>query len=313
MENIIPVDILMLHYVGDGIKQDMKFPGYWQYQYGVNAQEVVAKLLNKNLLRIADIDVSLQHMEVKGLKEILSSAGLKSTGKKGDLVARIVNEIDRQSLSALDLPGYIVRTDLGEKILADNERPDMKEYYEAKLIYGEDESALSAVKLISARKFKDAEKYIKTRQEYKSEEFDEFLDFHVKALDEYTGYEDKIKSCIIYSVMAGGSRSNLANYLMIELYGIDIPKQTVNRVMKYLLAMRNYLSTKKMVAELPVGDEYGYYIKSMKDERCCEFCKQIENHYFRCSEAKLGITYPPFDVCESDYCRCYASVGMKKR
>lgn len=309
MGNITPVEILMLNYVRDGIKSDMKFPGYWQYQYGVNAQEVVVELLNKNLLEIADADVSLQHMEVKELKQILSSAGLKVSGKKADLVERIFNEINKQSLLSLGLPTYLTRTDAGEKVLEENARPDMKEYYEAKLIYGDDESALSAVKLISARKFKDAEKYIKTRQEYKSEEFEEFLDFHVKALDEYTGYEDKIKSCIIYSVMAGGSRSDLANYLMIGLYGIDIPKQTVNRVMKYLTGIKRFLDTKKFAEVLPKSK---YTICTMKDERTCKACRKREGKLFLASKAELGVNYPPFDDCKSGYCRCFASTVIKK-
>lgn len=93
----------------------------------------------------------------------------------------------------------------------------------------------------------------------------------------------------------------------------DMVEQTLNRVRKYLIAMRDYLRTKKMAAESPARYECGYYIKSAKDERCCEFCKQIENHYFKSSEAELGITYPPFDVCESDFCRCYATFELKKK
>lgn len=313
MENVTPVEMLMLRYVGKGIEADKDFPGYWKYQYNVNAQELVDSLLNKGLLKTGGVDVSLQHMETKELKEILAKAGLKVSGKKGDLVARIVEGIDEQSLLALHLQTYIVRSEKGEKILAENERPDMKEHFETKIVYGNKESVLTSLELIANKKFKEVEANINNLQSYDKNIFSEFLDFHIETLKEYGEYEVRIKSCIIYSFMSGNSRGNMDRQIMREVCGVDIPNDVFQKVKKYLIVMKDYLALKEMDKPLPLDYVYGYNIKSMNDERCCDFCQQMEGRFFEASEAVIGITYPPFNHCKHGYCRCYASVKMEKR
>lgn len=307
MNDITPVEILMLDYVGDGIRQDMKFPGYWEYQYGVDAQEVIAGLFKKNFLQIADTDVSLQHMEVKGLKEILSSAGLKVSGKKADLIERISNGVDKQLLSAWGVPAYFIRTDAGDKILEDNARSDMKEYLEAVMVYGDKNNALKAINAIEERNFSEAEKYIPDLQKYDAYVLESFLDFHIKALGEHADYETKIKLCVIYSFMAGKSRSNLAKYLMAELYVKDIPEDVFMRVNKYLIGLKGFLEMKDYAEIFPKSK---YTIHTMKDERTCKVCKKREGKSFPVSKAEFGVNYPPFDDCTCEYCRCYASISI---
>lgn len=306
MENITPVEILMLNYVGDGIKQDMKFPGYWQYQYGVNAQEVIVGLLNKNLLRIADVDVSLQHMEVKGLKEILSSVGLKVSGKKDDLVERIFNGVDKQSLLTLGLPTYFIRTDAGDKVLEENARPDLKEYLEAVMVYGDEDNALKAVNAIEEKNYNEAEKYIHDLQKYDKDIFNSFLDFHIKSLGEYTEYDLHMKSCLLFGVMAGNS--GIAHILIKELYNVDIPENVLEKVKKYFSGLKEFIELKMLVEDVP---KLKYTIRNMKDERTCKGCKKREGKSFPASKAEFGVNYPPFDDCACDYCKCYASVSMK--
>jgi len=313
MENVTPVEILMLRYVGKGIEADRDFPGYWKYQYNVNAQELVVGLLNRGFLKIGDIDVSLQHMEIKALKEILATAGLKVSGKKEDLIARIVEGIDEQSLLALHLQTYIVRSEKGEKILAENECPDMKKYFEAKEVYGNKESVLPTLELIANKKFKQAEANISNLQSYDKNIFSEFLDFHIETLEEYEEYELRIKSCIIYSLMSANSRGDTAGQIMKEVCGVDIPNDVFQKVKKYLIAMKDYLTLKEMDKSLPVGYVYGYNIKSMNDEKCCDFCQQMAGRFFEVSEAIIGTTYPPFNHCNQGFCRCYASAKMEKR
>lgn len=307
MNDITPVEILMLDYVGGGIRQDMKFPGYWQYQYGVDAQEVIAGLLEKNFLQIADTGVSLQHMEVKELKEILSNVGLKVSGRKSDLVERILG-IDKQSLLTMGLPAYFIRTDRGNKILVENARPDMREYFEAVMVYGDKNNALKVVNAIEKRDFNAAEKNIPDVQKYDKDIFDSFLNFRIKSLGRYAEYETKIKLCVIYSFMAGKNRSNLAKYLMDELYVKDIPEDVFMRVHKYLTGIKSFLEVKKFAETFPKSK---YTIYTMKDERTCKVCKKREGKSFPVSKAELGVSFPPFDDCTCEYCRCYASISIK--
>lgn len=307
MNDITPVEILMLDYVGGGIRQDMKFPGYWQYQYGVDAQEVIAGLLEKNFLQIADTGVSLQHMEVKELKEILSKMGMKVSGKKADLVERIVKETDAQSLLLLDLPTYYVRTDAGNNILDAYTRPDMKKYLEAVMIYGDKERAFNSISAIRQKNYGNAEKYIMHLEKYDIDVFNGFTDFHIKGLGAYSEYEAEIKACIIYSFMAGNSRSDLAKYLMIELYRIEVPDEIFTKVNKYLLGMKSFFEIKGLGETLP---KVKYVIHTMKDERVCKVCKKREGKTFLASKAELGVNFPPFDDCTCECCRCYASVSL---
>lgn len=313
MENITPVEMLMLNYVREGIKSNMDFPNYWHYQYGADAKQVVVNLLNKGLLQLGDVDISLQHMETKDLKEILKKAGLKVSGKKVDLVERIINEIDKQSLLALGLPVYIIRSEMGDRILSEGYQDGMKEYYEAKIIYGDREAVLPILELIANKKFKEAEKYIENPQKYDEKVFSEYVDFHIETLEPYQDYELRMKACTIYATMAG--KSNIARKILDAVCDINIPTEVFEKVRKYLIAMKDYLLMKETGRGLSreiSGCRYVYTIRSMGDERCCGFCKMMEGHTFEVSEAMFGINYPPFQKCTCSYCRCFVSVKSEK-
>lgn len=311
MKDVTPVEMLMLKYVGKGIESNRNYPGYWQYQYNVNAQELIANLLNKGFLILGDIDVSLQHLETKELKDILAKAGLKVSGKKGDLIERIINGIDKQSLLALGLPVYIIRSEIGDRILSEGHQDGMKEYYEAKIIYGDRELVLPILELIANKKFKEAERGIENLQSYDKKVFSEFMDFHINTLEQYSEYELRIKACLLYAYMSG--KSSIARNLMNDVCGTEIPLNVFEKTKKYLLSMKDFLLINKMANISLSNGEYGYYIKSANDEKCCKYCRQMEGVFFKASEANLGITYPPFEHCENDFCRCRVSTTLITR
>lgn len=303
MEQITPVEMLMIRYIGKGIKADMDFPKYWEYQYNVDAKEVVASLLDKGFLIVGGVDYSLQFEDIKKLKDILTRAGLKVSGKKADLIDRILANIDKHELLKLHLPEYIILSKKGDKLLIDNDPVEMKTNYESEMMYGDDKMVHLTLDLIGKKNFEEAEANIENLKKYDKKVFSAFMDFHINALDKYAPYEKEIKTCILYAHMVG--KSSIANFLMSEVYNIEIPNIKFERAKKYLLAMKDYLFFK----ESKIG--MIYTVKTASDERCCEHCKQLEGHIFEPDDAKLGITFPPFDKCACDYCRCYASISIR--
>lgn len=119
---LFPDEILMLHYADSYTNSQNYFQNFWSFRYGVdNPQELLNSLSGSGYIELGNVADALQDESVKSLKEILTAKGLKATGKKADLIARIINTCDTNELSAQFPERRYKLTPKGEAELSTNE------------------------------------------------------------------------------------------------------------------------------------------------------------------------------------------------
>lgn len=96
-------------------KTNDEYPSYFTYRFHVNSPKTYhKKVIDAGYLEPAPAEQSLQKLKVDQLKQILAANGLPDKGKKGDLVARIVESVD---VSTLKLETFYVPTEQGWTLL----------------------------------------------------------------------------------------------------------------------------------------------------------------------------------------------------
>lgn len=118
MENLTGNDVLILHYIAKRSKASELNQTFWKNDYFNDNEKSLNKLLDNGYIEIRyDERISLNKLKVEELKEILDRGELKVTGKKNDLIERIIEECDKKYYQRyLELERYI--TDKGESLLA---------------------------------------------------------------------------------------------------------------------------------------------------------------------------------------------------
>lgn len=92
-------------------KTNDEYPSYLTYRFHVNSPKTYhKKVVDAGYLEPAPAALSLQKLKVDQLKQILVANGLSEKGKKGDLVTRIVENVD---VSTLKLETIYVPTEQG--------------------------------------------------------------------------------------------------------------------------------------------------------------------------------------------------------
>lgn len=96
---------------GKSIKEKEDYPQYFFYDYGIlNCKELHENMIRENFLQEANIKIILLSKSVDELKKILEECGLKKSGKKIELVERIIENND---FSKIDVSNSIY--ELSEK------------------------------------------------------------------------------------------------------------------------------------------------------------------------------------------------------
>lgn len=93
MENLKPIEICFLYYMNN-IASDKNVAMYWYYD-GINPNKEIDKLISLGLL-VANIDIkrNISKLTIPVLKELLKSKNLSVSGKKQELIERVLGNID---------------------------------------------------------------------------------------------------------------------------------------------------------------------------------------------------------------------------
>ncbi len=119
---LYPYEILMLYYAPKYCYNENKFPQFWYYKYAVdNPQKLLISLMERGFIRVVNANESIDILKIDELKKILSDEGLKTTGKKADLVKTVKEEISEEKLLKIVSKRKYVLTELGESEIKDNE------------------------------------------------------------------------------------------------------------------------------------------------------------------------------------------------
>lgn len=113
-----PSEILLLEYL-DGVSVELKLPGYFMYEYSIDYEYSLERMIGAGYITFADVEYSLKKCSVQELKRLLKDNQLKTTGKKDELVSRICSHIPQKNLAMYEKK-YFALTSKGETLLLEN-------------------------------------------------------------------------------------------------------------------------------------------------------------------------------------------------
>lgn len=117
---LFPHEILLLNYAHTFYTEGNTFQGFWWYKYGIrDVQSILVSLMERGFLKTGDLRSTLERQTASILKELLKANNLKISGKKDELVQRLLDNIPESELCKNFPQRPYIRTDLGEKEIQD--------------------------------------------------------------------------------------------------------------------------------------------------------------------------------------------------
>lgn len=118
-EGLFPGDIIMLWRIGfNNFTTESVMPDYFEYRYGINPDESLKRLMDGGFILLGGVMDTLDLLNAPTIKRILKTKGLPVSGKKQDLVDRLVAHVSEDELSSLIPLRRYVATPSGLHILA---------------------------------------------------------------------------------------------------------------------------------------------------------------------------------------------------
>lgn len=115
-------EILFLSYYWSFHVDQVSFPVFWFEYYAIDdPNQLLQSLISRGYICISSYETELKSLTSSKLKEILQQWNKKSTGKKADLIKRIIDNVPENYLSQLFHERKIELTDLGKKELEQNQ------------------------------------------------------------------------------------------------------------------------------------------------------------------------------------------------
>ncbi|RJX22810.1 MAG: DNA-binding protein [Desulforudis sp.] len=115
---LYPHEVLMLDYAKSFYTESNSLPGFWWYSYGVrDVDNGLRSLLDRGFLQIGDLQSAIEKEKATVIKDELKNRGLKTSGKKAELVKRLLEEAPHEELSVRFAKRTYQLTDLGKQAL----------------------------------------------------------------------------------------------------------------------------------------------------------------------------------------------------
>lgn len=118
-DGLYPHEILVLSYAPSFIANgENTFAGFWWYRYGIkDVMKIVESLKNKGYVQTGTVKDAVNMEKLPAIKEVLKKHNLKVSGKKAELVERLLESVPEEELS-LEFPKRPYKlTETGEEIL----------------------------------------------------------------------------------------------------------------------------------------------------------------------------------------------------
>lgn len=117
-EGLLPGHIVMLWRIHfNNFTNETVIPQYFEYRYGVDSEECIETLIKLGYAKVCSAKDSLNCLNMRELKEILKKLNLQTTGKKENLLSRVIEYGAEQELEALFFLRKYGITSPGEEVL----------------------------------------------------------------------------------------------------------------------------------------------------------------------------------------------------
>lgn len=115
---LYPHEILLLSYAPKYYLEGNSYPGFWWYQYGVkDVDKCLISLRDRGFLQFGSLRSAIEKETAAVLKDVLKDNGLKVSGKKAELVQRLMDEVSEEKLNTIFTKRTYNLTDAGNEIL----------------------------------------------------------------------------------------------------------------------------------------------------------------------------------------------------
>lgn len=108
------VEVLFLHYVNGKTEEEALQHEFWLNEYNCDPQHLLNQLINTGAVyQSYDLSVTLSKFTVPIIKDLLKNSGIKISGNKKDLIARVKEHQEFIDVTVLDINGvYVVDNSL---------------------------------------------------------------------------------------------------------------------------------------------------------------------------------------------------------
>lgn len=96
-----PHELLMLSYAPSFYTEEQNFQQFWWYQYGVrDPRALLASLTDRGFIQVGGLEQAVSRQTAAALKQLLRENDLKVSGKKSELVDRVLTSVPHDVVSA---------------------------------------------------------------------------------------------------------------------------------------------------------------------------------------------------------------------
>ena len=247
-------------------------------------------------------------MTIPKLKDIIRSKQCKLTGKKQELVERVLENFSREECSNF-IKGnkYYILTEKGKELLGGYRRKKEKERLEVEY---------KCIQLLKQRKINEAYKEMalyESKQPLKrgigidwDREYRIGLNkIELMFLNElYKEYSIEIVCAVAMISFFGGK--NIKGIILRNFNNlIDEEVDLIDKKAFYLVKVNN---TKRELLELKEAGIEKYEFLASLDSKTCPVCGKLDGKSFKLQEAVIGVNCPPMH----NSCRCCTVAHLKK-
>lgn len=250
--------------------------------------------INEEFLCLSTLEYDLSVILVPDLKAFLSAHNLKVSGKKADLISRIVENIPIDDIRTLAPDSYYLLTPKGQEAV-ERWQEDMREAEERERVERQQkrvEEMKTYASFIASQNFEAVISLMRPKNVISSrtDVYPEAIYLCLKDLD-LLDYK-YILVAVDYSILGCDQRTIIDDMVYL---GYIIDEETIWQI---IVGTRSYadLLTMRNICEY-----VKYQVHSRNGKNHCDHCQSFDGKIFSVNEARIGVSLPPF--CKS--CNCY--------